>query len=79
MINYHAELQNPTLYIHEGGSWLEGRIYNDTHTHGNHPFRDGVTVTTTAVMDEILNEGNTYMVTRNTTYKIVGTVREINL
>lgn len=78
-MHHHAEMHNATLYKHENSSWLEGRIYNDTHTHGNHPFRDGTPVTTTAVMDEVLEAGNTYMITRNTTYKMVGVVREVDL
>lgn len=79
MIKHHAELHNPTLYKHEDGSWLEGRIYNDTHTHGNHPFRDGVLVNTTNVIDEVLQDGDVFMVTRNTTYKIVGKAQEVEL
>lgn len=78
-MNHHAELHNAVLYKHDGGAWLEGRIYNDTHTHGNHPFRDGTPITTTNVSDEVLEAGNTYMITRNTTYKMVGAVREVEL
>ena len=79
MINHHAELHNPVKYIHEDGSWCEGRIHRDIHTHGNHPFRDGTSVTTSNVIDTIRFDGDFYIITQNTTYKVVGEIREIQL
>lgn len=79
MIHHHAELHNPVKYTHEGSAWCEGRIYRDIHTHGNHPFRDGAPVTTSNVVDTVRFDGDWFIITQNTTYKVVGEIREIPL
>lgn len=43
-----------------------GCIFDDTHTHGKHPFRDGTVVYTTTVLR--VEDGLAH--TRNTTYLI---------
>lgn len=61
---YHAVLvtfQTPVV-----GLSLQGRIFDDTHTHGNHPFPDGSLVCTTPVLR--IEGGLVH--TRNTVYLI---------
>lgn len=80
MITHHAELHNAVKYTSISGSWLEGRIYNDTHTHGNHPIRDGLSVVTTSIESDAFNgDGDRIINTRNTIYKIVGAVEEVQV
>lgn len=78
MLTHHAELHNPIRITANGDTWYEGRIYGDKHTHGNHPFRDGVSIITTSMQSEHVLDGDKYVVTRNTIYKIIGEVREVD-
>lgn len=64
MTKPHATLRVPTLP--EVGQGMVGRIYNDTQTHGYHPFKDGVIVRTTPVNKLVDNIATT----RNTVYQI---------
>lgn len=64
MTKPHAVLR---VYIQpEVGHGMVGRIYNDTQTHGYHPFQDGVEVYTTPVIKLVDNIATT----RNTVYQI---------
>lgn len=64
MLKPHAVLCVPALP--EVGCVMVGRIYNDTQTHGYHPFQDGKLVCTTPVIEVVDN----IAVTRNTVYQI---------
>lgn len=64
MLKPHAVLRVSTLP--EVGQVMVGRIYNDTHTHGYHPFQDGTEVYTTRVIGLVGN----IAVTCNTVYQL---------
>lgn len=79
MITHHAELHHAVKITSNGDSWLEGHIYNDTHTHGNHPFRDGASIYTTSILSEHEDAaGDKFFTTGNTIYKVVGSLREVS-
>ena len=64
MLKPHAVLRITALP--EVGRGVVGHIYNDTQTHGYHPFGDGRLVRTTPVIEIVDN----IVVTRNTVYQI---------
>lgn len=53
------------------GQENSGFIFNDTSSHGNHPFRDGTSVMITAIQDIVESDGSTFITTRNTVYKLL--------
>lgn len=69
MKHYDAALviSSPPVIGEQNG----GYIFNDTSTHGNHPFRDGTMVFITAVQNIEVVDGSTYITTRNTVYKLL--------
>lgn len=48
---------------------LHGVISNDTSTHGNHPFPDGVPVSTSTIDSAYFVDGVLHIETLNTVYK----------
>lgn len=69
---YDAELLNPQKHTFPNGkSVYTGQIYNDRHTHGLHPFRDGNSVRTSFVEAEFEVNGEKFIETMNTTYKVI--------
>lgn len=83
--HYHAMLLSPTkqnypdehkeIYRHRYGENLNyvywGHCYGDTHTHGNHPFRDGEYIRTSFVVKEEVVDGVRYIHTLNSVYKVI--------
>lgn len=70
-----------TLVVRDGsflcvGETLEGILFGDTATHGNHPFRDGTRVNTSQIEAAIFRDGSVFVKTRNSIYRIK-TVGEI--
>ena len=53
------------------GESNSGYIFNDTSTHGNHPFRDGTSIFITDIQDIEQVDGKTFITTRNTVYKLL--------
>lgn len=53
------------------GEMNGGHIFNDTSTHGNHPFRDGTRVFITTIQDIEQVDGSTFITTKNTVYKLL--------
>lgn len=47
-----------------------GHIFEDTHTHGNHPFPAGTYIRTSLVRKEEVIDGVRYIHTLNTVYKV---------
>ncbi|MCS5737062.1 hypothetical protein, partial [Herbiconiux daphne] len=45
-------------------------IFGDTATHGNHPFRDGLNIHTSYVLNEYERDGERFIQTMNTLYKV---------
>lgn len=70
-----------TLVVRNGtfvnpGDTLEGHLYGDNATHGNHPFPDGTRVNTSRVESVIVRDSRVFVKTRNSIYRIK-TVGEI--
>ncbi|CBW54780.1 hypothetical protein [Pantoea phage LIMElight] len=64
-----------TLVVRNGsfisaGGRLEGHLFGDTATHGNHPFVDGTRVNTSTVESVIVRDGGVFVKTRNSIYRI---------
>lgn len=52
------------------GYVIYGYVYNDSATHGNHPFPDGTWIHTSLVKSIEEVEGERYVHTLNSTYKL---------
>ncbi|XAO54281.1 hypothetical protein [Yersinia phage vB_YenM_P778] len=66
---HHAELAEVS---HDGvGSVAWGKIFNDTKTENNHPFPDGALVHTSRIREIKAVDGETFIITMNTTYKVI--------
>lgn len=68
-MEYHAELKAVSEVTI--GRSTTGYIFEDTHTHGNHPFPNGSYIFTSTIQDITQVEGVTYIITRNTVYKLI--------
>ena len=68
-MEYQAELELP--YSPSVGSYITGYIFNDSATHGNHPFRDATPIYTSTIQDIVVEEDAAYIITRNTVYKLI--------
>lgn len=87
LMDYIAELHKPTVVCYgskedaETGTavWLAwGIIQGDKATHGNHPIKDGYEIRTSPVEDIVEEDEVQYIITRNSTYKVVGIIDYIN-
>lgn len=74
-----ANLNSPIVSGYEGPDGkvshiAYGWITDDKSTQGNHPFPDGTQVSTSYIssIDEV--DGETYITTNNTVYKVVGDI-----
>lgn len=72
-VQHNAELliTDRVHYEVTGRTILFGRIFNDTHTHGYHPFADGRSIRTSFVEKEYELDGVKYVQTNNTLYKVI--------
>lgn len=64
-----------TLVVRNGtfvnpGDTLEGHLYGDSATHGNHPFPDGTHVNTSRIESVIVRDSRVFVKTRNSIYRI---------
>lgn len=57
---------------HLVGRVLDGFIFDDTKQEGNHPFPQCHYIYTSNLQQVIVEDGKTYLVTRNTTYLLIG-------
>lgn len=71
-MQHDAELSDVTTHKFENGTEIAfGRIWNDTSTHGFHPFLSGRQIRTSPIQERVEVDGNSYIVTLNTTYKVL--------
>lgn len=72
---FDAKLSSAIIHKLNDGNWyMTGRIWSDTHTHGNHPFRDGLSISTSRVVNISEKVGTFFVETRNTKYRIIGPI-----
>ncbi len=57
---------------HLVGRVMEGFIFEDTKLDGNHPFPQCHYINTSNLKQVVRENGETYLVTRNTTYLMIG-------
>lgn len=68
---YDAELSLEYLGVGLSGKVIaSGKVFADTKTDGNHPFPDGVDITTSVVLNPDTCEKEGFIRTKNTIYKI---------
>ena len=74
-MKYQAKLSTAFIHKLKNGRWyMTGRVWEDTSTDGDHPFRDGQNISTSSVKS-ISEKLDTFFVkTKNTTYRIIGNI-----
>lgn len=51
---------------------LDGFVFDDTKLEGNHPFPQCHYIYTSNLQEVVVEEGKTFLITRNTTYQLIG-------
>lgn len=54
------------------GHVLDGFIFDDTKFEGNHPFPQCHYIYTSNLQEVVVEDGKTFLITRNTTYQLIG-------
>lgn len=69
-----AKLENVVVVSHGDFHLGWGNILEDKATYGNHPIADGLYIHTSPIekIEEV--DGSTYIVTKNSVYKVIGDI-----
>lgn len=69
-----AKLKKVTVISHGPFHLAWGHIFDDKADHGNHPLPDDAYIHTSTIKDIVKEGEDTYIVTRNSTYKVEGDI-----